>query len=683
MRKTLLLLLIAGIGTSAQAQNKPAAKPKSMRLTTAQIAKTEFKSRQSAEKMGGSHLVSSASANHLKSRHGVGGEPILPFLGSSANVYGVLDPTTTATTANQACDLIAMTHRENSTNVGNCGTGAYEAAYSADNGTTWDTTDIIFCNQSSRYPNGSIFNPVGNVNPLNAVAVMSGPWTNSSTTGDSWVESVFGSIQLDGSNPHESFWINGTAGVLTENNGNLGFMSSSDDSTVHIIGEGYNVDASGDFTAWQGAVLTTGKFSAALDSMVYTQIEFRPHLVPSIQGFATMTLPYDSDAFPESVPGTAWSQDGKTGYVVIFGNLDSTGYNYGSNQPIVYKTTNSGATWAMMPPFNFATLPTLTQYLVPSSDLGVNTPLWFTFPISGYQGANDSYDLTVDYQGNLHIMGAIISSAYSSPDSAYLIEFFQNSPGYIYDVSTTNGGGWQARFIDSMMTFPFNVVTSSYSTDWATSPSGVVSFGNRLQASRSTDGKRVFCTWTDDYSGLVPDSLIAPDVKGDMFNIATGVETPSAQRTNTENNYYLCVSDIALASGTPDTTYVVPCTIVYPEQVPDDGLEAVNYYYLDSVYYGSRPSAVPTVSSLGFSISQNFPNPFNNLTQFNINLAKESMVSVDVYNMFGQKVYSINSQKMNDGVHLISIDGSGWSSGVYFYRVTVNNQSVTKKMVVQ
>jgi len=88
----------------------------------------------------------------------------LPFLGSSANVNGILDATTTAVTANQACNLIVMTHRDNNSNVASCGTGAYVAAYSTNGGSVWDSTVTLFCNPASgpgvRYPNGVIFNPL-------------------------------------------------------------------------------------------------------------------------------------------------------------------------------------------------------------------------------------------------------------------------------------------------------------------------------------------------------------------------------------------------------------------------------------------------------------------------------------------------------------------------------------------
>ena len=412
MKKTILLILAASIFGGLQAQTSVSVKPKTATASPLKLAQARLKAQQAAEK--------TSLARNAKGNHKIGNEPLLPPLGSSANVNGVRDAATTAVTANQACNLIVMTHREDYSKVGTCGTGAYEAAYSLNDGMAWDTSVTIFCNQPSRYPNGALFNPAGNTNPMNVTDAMAGPWTNSATTGDSWVESVYGSVTLGNSNPHENYLQNITPGVMTQNTGNLAYMSSSDDSTVHVIGEGFDVNTAGAYTRWQGAVLTTGKFNAVLDSFVWTQTRFYPHIVPSVKNWSSnVGLAYDSSAVPLGTPGTAWSKDGKIGYVVIFANLDSVGYNYASDQPIVYKTTDHGTTWNMMPPFNFSTIPSLTTYLYNASDSAVKVPLFYTFVVSltgqSYaQGANSDFDLTVDAYGNLHIISAILSSAYSS-----------------------------------------------------------------------------------------------------------------------------------------------------------------------------------------------------------------------------------------------------------------------------
>jgi hypothetical protein len=688
MKKALLLLLVVGVWGSSQAQSSASGKPKTATASPFKIAQERFKASLAAEKKSTSQPSSSSLS---KRPHRIGNPPPLPPLGSSANVNGVRDATTTATTANQACNLLVMTHREDNTKVGTCGTGAYEAAYSVNGGASWDTSVVISCNQSSRYPNGALYNPTGNTNPMNVYDAMTGPWTNSATSGDSWVETVYESVTIGDLNDHEMYWTNGNPGVFVQNTGNVSYMSSSDNGAVHVIGEGFNVATAGTYNGWLGAVLTTGQFDAAADSFVWTQKVFWPHLVPSEKAwYNDGGLTWDSLAAPLATPGTAWSQDGLTGYVVIFGNLDSDGYNYASDQPIVYKTTNAGATWAMMPPFNFSTIPSLTTYLYAASDSAVKVPLFYTFVVSltgqSYaQGANNDYDMTVDMNGNLHIFSAVLSSAYSRADSGYTLSWYLQQHGYIYDVTTNGSSGWTARYVDSMLNFPTHVVTAS--SDWDATASSSVAFGNRLQASRTYDGTHIFCTWLDDTVGVVLDSITNPDVKGEGYDVSTSTAGPKLWFTNTGINYYACVSDIAMVSGSgPNTVYTIPTTITYPEATPSDGSEPVNYFYLGSVMYNSTLGisvGIPAVTTTGFSISPNYPNPFSNVTYFDVNLTKESTVTVDVYNLLGEKVSSIGSQNMGSGAHKMTINANGWNAGVYFYKVTVDQQSVTQKMMVK
>lgn len=88
-----------------------------------------------------------------------------------------------------------------------------------------------------------------------------------------------------------------------------------------------------------------------------------------------------------------------------------------------------------------------------------------------------------------------------------------------------------------------------------------------------------------------------------------------------------------------------------------------------------------------FSISQNYPNPFNPNTNINIELKNSASVSIDVYNVIGQKIVSLlDGKEFNAGKWNIKFDGSAIPSGVYFAvaRIKSNSLNVTKtiKMVL-
>jgi len=606
-------------------------------------------------------------------------------IGTAYNAYGVLDATTTAITANQATGLITMTHREGITDaqVGH-GTGVLQPSYSTNNGANWDSTFVIFNADSARYPNGVIFNPAGNLNWKNCYVAVSGPWTNApAPPAIGWTKTVYGSMRMDSSNIDTIHFVNGAPGVYPQDNGNISFMTSCDDSTVHVIGMDQNENPAGTaFTRFMGAVITTGKFQT--NKFNWTQQIVRPHLMDGYLG-ATAGSPYDSLAEVMGTPGQAWSQDGKTGYVVIFGNLDSAGYNYYSYQPIVYKTTNSGQTWAMLPMYNFANLftPTSAPWLDrwPNQDSGTFYPLWNL--IGQAQGDENDYDLVVDKNNDLHIFGSIQGAFYANPDSAYKIYTFSTPTPvfYVYDVHmSTPTGGWKARFIDSLTASP------SYSlqtTEWASNAQATVDFGARIQASRTLDGSVVFCTWNDD---LANTNIQYPDVFGQAYNVVQNTATPVTQFTNTIDQFFMCASDNALTTGSyPNATYTIPCSYIASPN-GNDGTHPVEFLYQGGVVYtDSQFLGVNEVTTKdgSFSVSNNYPNPFSNTTQFNVNLDKESTVGVDVYNMLGEKVQSIESKTMSPGTHVITLGGKGMSSGVYFYRVNVNNQVISHKMIIE
>jgi len=82
-----------------------------------------------------------------------------------------------------------------------------------------------------------------------------------------------------------------------------------------------------------------------------------------------------------------------------------------------------------------------------------------------------------------------------------------------------------------------------------------------------------------------------------------------------------------------------------------------------------------------FELYQNYPNPFNPETQISFTLNIPSEIKIEVYNLLGQKITSLFDGKKPAGNHKISFNAKGLSSGVYFYRITSNEFSSTRKML--
>ncbi len=79
-----------------------------------------------------------------------------------------------------------------------------------------------------------------------------------------------------------------------------------------------------------------------------------------------------------------------------------------------------------------------------------------------------------------------------------------------------------------------------------------------------------------------------------------------------------------------------------------------------------------------YSMSQNFPNPFNPSTSIIFQLKKESSVTLQVYNELGQKIFEKQLGALNSGKHQINVDLSRYASGIYFYRMVALNADGNK-----
>ncbi len=83
-----------------------------------------------------------------------------------------------------------------------------------------------------------------------------------------------------------------------------------------------------------------------------------------------------------------------------------------------------------------------------------------------------------------------------------------------------------------------------------------------------------------------------------------------------------------------------------------------------------------------YSLSQNFPNPFNPITNIDFSLPHAGFVTLKVYNLLGQKVKTLINGYRDKGYYEITLDASDLASGIYIYRLVAENHSFSRKMVV-
>ena len=83
-----------------------------------------------------------------------------------------------------------------------------------------------------------------------------------------------------------------------------------------------------------------------------------------------------------------------------------------------------------------------------------------------------------------------------------------------------------------------------------------------------------------------------------------------------------------------------------------------------------------------FTLLQNYPNPFNPTTTITYSMPTNSKVVIKIYNVAGREVETIENSVRSAGTYTITFDARQLASGVYFYKLTANNHSATKKFVL-
>jgi fibronectin type 3 domain-containing protein len=241
-------------------------------------------------------------------------------------------------------------------------------------------------------------------------------------------------------------------------------------------------------------------------------------------------------------------------------------------------------------------------------------------------------------------------------------------------------------------------------------------------------------TGQDNYNTVVPtvfDSTIAGGMKWSVFMVSGHTQIPTIYAVTTADSGYsvdnlLPTTPANLAgqqtSGSVALTWNEPTDTdfnyfsVYRSVTPNfdpAGLEPIGkpaanayvdsdvsggttyYYRLSAVDFSGNESGYSSefnilVTSTGggnpipetYALHQNYPNPFNPGTTIKFDLKEGGNVVLTVYNMLGEEVMQLNPGFFDAGERSIAFNGENLTSGIYFYKIQVNNFSAVKKMIL-
>jgi len=169
-----------------------------------------------------------------------------------------------------------------------------------------------------------------------------------------------------------------------------------------------------------------------------------------------------------------------------------------------------------------------------------------------------------------------------------------------------------------------------------------------------------------------------------------GVDIMDHQSGSDEIYYYLSASGDTLFEGKPvgiivDYSASSAIYLTFPlYPLGDQSAAAVFTAAMDHFDEGTTDIAdfKDGVELPDAFLWQNYPNPFNAETTIKFMLSTAGNLQLAVYNVLGQEVEVLVDREMAAGVHIITWGGLEFPSGIYFYRLTFNEVSTSRRMIL-
>lgn len=367
---------------------------------------------------------------------------------------------------------------------------------------------------------------------------------------------------------------------------------------------------------------------------------------------------------------------------LYFVNIN-TGYVAGNNG-IILKTTNKGLNWIAL-----------------SSGTQKNLySVYFTNNDDGY-AVGDSIILKTTNSGiswEPYILNYPMKSVY----------FINNNTGYIASyygtvIKTTNAGhSWYpfipySRYADYTCVF-FKDVNTGYVVGLSGRYVKTVDGGNSWVQMPQFYPKNYFSiqfpSKTTGYliGGWVTSMILKSDDAGENFRYLidgmTGVRLFSASFIDTNNGiavgrlgYIVRTTDGGInwdqeTSGTNSILYGVQFLNSETAYIVGDNGTILTTFKIIGI------NQISTKIPGNFSLEQNYPNPFNPATKIKFSIPQHGFVTIVLYNVMGEEIKYIVSQRMNPGIYETELNASELPSGTYFYTLNAGDFHQTRKMVL-
>jgi hypothetical protein len=658
MRKLLFLSLAVVFSASAIAQNTHVLRPRVNVKNMSLMSTDNLTQNQNAIPKVNAKRVLPPSGNHISVADDV-------TLSSAANAFGNFYIGRTLLGYDKNINTVTLTHRNNPAVTSDPNTGYLYYDKSTDGGATWSLNQGPIWGPTynsgntvtARYPVGTVGNPVGNTNPANGYNVYTGIWhSGDGIPINTWHGLCWGAGKLDNTSTTENYDSTNAAG-------NMAWVEDIFVTKTNVAYRMSIVEGDNQGTYADSARIDRGIWNGS--DYVYTSQNLYFKVNPDLG-----VRPYDMNV--------AFSDDGMTGYAACISNADSGNINYptGVMYMQLYISTDGGVTW---------------------SGLNSNTPIdvdvqhtiggpWFGYPdttygVTGWGAARPDFDMAVDANANLHIfVGVFPQFSFGETD------WMAAGDWGVADLYTTDQGvHWYGQLVGKPQT---------YLANWNDATN--VQEGIRPFITRSWDGTKLFYGWFESdpsIDGLnnYPDLMLAGyDITSNMWTAVTNMTAGSLAEA-------VCSFGLGAYYAMDNScVYEIPAAYMIMQ---GDANGVCDFHYLDNATLAcsdftiTAPAPIPLNSNtLGvnevtkptaFSVSANYPNPFNGSTTVKVNLPSAIDVTIEVTNMVGQMMSSKVYTNLVAGENKLVIDGASLAKGMYTYKVIAGKDIATRTMMVR
>jgi len=193
------------------------------------------------------------------------------------------------------------------------------------------------------------------------------------------------------------------------------------------------------------------------------------------------------------------------------------------------------------------------------------------------------------------------------------------------------------------------------------------------------------------YSNYAPYLKTAVPNQTDTLNRAFSYTIPDSTFFDDDGNSTLTFS-AKLSNGNPLPVWLNfnPSTKTFSGTLQAAGTFSIKVTAMDTLQAAASSTfnlkvvnntAISEIEKLEELVSA-YPNPFNPETKINFTLVKSAKVNLSVFNANGEIVGSLLNRELQSGKHSVAFNGVNLNSGVYFYKLTVDGNSVVRKIAL-